>query len=206
MAVAPQAQAQVQPTPVAGSTVHPPLTPLHDVTVTYLFRAQHRPGEKDMGPEKPVTVSFGQTGDRVRIESAGAKGVTILDRPAQKVTLISNGERSYIQFLPLHGLRNPFMLDLNMQYKPGAMAKVAGVPCQQWAITSPQGHADACITADGVILSEHGVDADGIAGQLDATAVHYGPLPASLFEPPAGYKKVTPPQVGSTKAPSATNH
>ncbi|TPW36511.1 hypothetical protein [Oecophyllibacter saccharovorans] len=170
------------------STEHPRLTPERDVKVVYRFRTSPQPA----GPMKEVTVWFSADGDKLRIEPSSGEAVTLLDRPAQRVTLMSLREKSYIQFLPLHGLRNPFLLDLTMHYTREGMGNVAGQPCRNWAITSPRGRAEACVTEDGVILSEKGVDADGITGELEAVQVTYGPIPSAEFAPPADFRQIQP--------------
>lgn len=198
--VAPGAQAAAQKTPANAAAPigdHPRLTPERDVEVTYRFRAgpadSKLPGS---APMKEVKVWFSAAGDHLRIEPESGpesgKAVTLLDRPAQRVTLMSLTEKSYVQFLPLHGLRNPFMLDLGMHYTRGGEGEVAGVACRNWAITSPLGKASACVTEDGVILAEKGVDADGVQGELEATKVDYAPIPASVFMPPADFRHIQP--------------
>ncbi|MDT8872776.1 hypothetical protein RAA17_20900 [Komagataeibacter rhaeticus] len=71
---------------------------------------------------------------------------------------------------------------------------MAGVACTQWDVTTDQGNATACVTEDGVVLQEIGVDGDGLKGKLEATKVVYGPIPDSMFQPPEGYRKVEPPR------------
>lgn len=167
---------------------HPALAPTRDVVVTYRFQA----GANPAAPQKKVTVSFGAEGNRLRIDPIGIPGVTILDRIAQRVTLISMEKRSYVQFLPMNGLRNPFMLDLNMTFHANGMGKIAGYDCRYWSVETPKGKAQACVTEDGVILSEAGVDSDGVSGRMEALDVSYHDLPASTFEPPAGFHKFQP--------------
>ncbi|GBQ97318.1 DUF4412 domain-containing protein [Asaia lannensis] len=164
---------------------HPRLSPARDVTVVYSVQPEKLP--------KPVqaTVQFKAEGDKLRIDAADRAGSTILDRPAQRVTLIMHKQRVYTSFAPKHGLRNPFMLDMTMQYAPDGTGMVAGLACNKWTITSPHGKATACVTEDGVILSEEGVDADGLHGKLEAQTVTYGPLAESQFQPPADYQQIT---------------
>lgn len=183
---------------------HPRLSPERDVVVTYRFQSGSQNGKNDgalsdkAADMKRVRVFFAAAGDRLRIEQIDGTGVTILDRPAQRVTLLSTAERSYVQFLPMHGLRNPFLLDLTMQYTAGQRTRIAGTPCQEWSIESHKGHAKACVTDDGVILAESGVDADGISGRLEALDVVYKDIPASMFEPPADFHKIMPHMVQVT--------
>ncbi|OAG73108.1 hypothetical protein A0J51_01722 [Gluconobacter japonicus] len=177
---------------VAGSGAayaddHPRLAPARDVTVTYHLSA---PGMQGAGGD--VKVYFSGSGDMLRIDSADGRGITILDRPKQLVTLVMLERKLYAHIRPQHGLHNPFMLDLGMKYTKAAQATIAGVSCGRWDIQTAHGKAAACVTDDGVILSENGVDADGAEGSIQATTVTYGDLPTSTFEPPAGFQEITP--------------
>jgi hypothetical protein len=175
-----------------AGAVHPRLTPARDVTVTYSVQTQAQtqaPGAP-AGPQQ-VIVAFAKDGDRLHIEPADRIGATILDRPGQTVTLVMNKQKLYVQFSPRSGLRNPFLLDLSMHFTPAGTGEVAGLACQKWTIATQRGNATACVTEDGVILSESGVDSEGTQGQLTALNVQYGPIDPSLFLPPAGYQKVT---------------
>ncbi|NIE78820.1 DUF4412 domain-containing protein [Asaia sp. As-1742] len=164
---------------------HPRLSPARDVTVVYSVQPEKMP--------QPVQaiVQFKAEGDKLRIDSPDHAGSTILDRPAQRVTLIMHKQRVYTSFAPKHGLRNPFMLDMSMQYAPDGAGTVAGLACNKWTITSTHGKATACVTEDGVILSEEGVDADGLHGKLEAQKVTYGPVADTQFQPPADYQQIT---------------
>lgn len=172
---------------------HPPLSPTRDAVVTYRFQTEVLPGKGNaVGPEHQVTVSFAASGDRLRIDPDDGQSATILDRPDQIMTLISMKERRYVQLRPMHGLHNPFFLGLGMTYHAGDMKQMAGVSCREWAIESPRGKATACVTDDGVILAEDGVDADGLVGHLQAVSVRYEDIPADRFQPPAGFQKFNP--------------
>lgn len=171
---------------------HPPLSPTRDAVVTYRFQARLLQGKDATVPEHQVTVSFAASGDRLRIDPDDGQSATILDRPDQIMTLISMKERRYVQLRPLHGLHNPFFLGLGMTYHPGGTQQIAGVSCRDWAIDSPHGKATACVTEDGVILAEDGVDADGLTGHLQAVSVRYEDIPADRFQPPADFEKFNP--------------
>ncbi|MBS1102784.1 hypothetical protein JK202_07090 [Gluconobacter sp. Dm-62] len=168
---------------------HPRLTPTRDVTVVYELTA---PSSAAKGGTSTVKVAFSGAGDLLRIDSQDGNGVTILDRPAQQVTLVMMKQQVYTRLHPSHGLHNPFMLDLDMQYTPAGHETVAGVACGRWTILSSHGKASACVTDDGVILDENGVDADGVEGSIKALSVSYQDIPASTFEPPAGFHVLEP--------------
>ncbi|GBQ93210.1 DUF4412 domain-containing protein [Asaia krungthepensis] len=185
LAVAMSAGSVVAQAQDATSQSHPRLSPARDVTVVYAVQPEKMP--------KPVQaiVQFKAEGDKLRIDSPDHAGSTILDRPAQRVTLIMHKQRVYTSFSPKHGLRNPFMLDMAMQYAPDGTGSVAGLACNKWTITSSHGKATACVTEDGVILSEEGVDADGLHGKLEAQTVTYGPVAEAQFQAPADYQQIT---------------
>ena len=171
---------------------HPPLSPTRDAVVTYRFQTKLLQGKDATIPEHQVTVSFAASGDRLRIDPDDGQSATILNRQEQIMTLISMKERRYVQLRPMHGLHNPFFLGLGMTYHAGDMKQIAGVSCREWAIESPHGKATACVTEDGVILAEDGVDADGLTGHLEAVSVRYEDIPADRFQPPADFQKFNP--------------
>ncbi|MFB9942584.1 hypothetical protein [Gluconobacter oxydans] len=168
---------------------HPRLTPTRDVTVVYELTTPSAPPKA--GPNT-VKVAFSGAGDLLRIDSQDGNGVTILDRPGQQVTLVMMKQQVYTRLHPSHGLHNPFMLDLDMQYTPAGHETVAGVACERWDIQSSHGKASACVTEDGVILAENGVDADGVEGSIKALSVSYQDIPSSTFQPPAGFHVLEP--------------
>lgn len=168
---------------------HPRLTPTRDVTVVYELTT---PSSPPKGGLNTVKVAFSGAGDLLRIDSQDGNGVTILDRPGQQVTLVMMKQQVYTRLHPSHGLHNPFMLDLDMQYTAAGHETVAGVACERWSIQSSHGKASACVTEDGVILAENGVDADGVEGSIRALSVSYQDIPASTFQPPADFHLLEP--------------
>ncbi|GBR53196.1 hypothetical protein AA106555_1204 [Neokomagataea thailandica NBRC 106555] len=181
-----------QPALAATQGDHPRLAPMKDVTVVYHLAPQMMPKAGDAQQKnKDVKVAFSGSGDWVRIDSADGRGVTILDRPHGVVTLIMLEQHLYTQLHPQHGLHNPFLLDLSMNYTRSGHDIIAGVPCVKWSISNTHGKAEACVTEDGVILSENGVDADGAEGAIKAVSVSYHDLPSSIFAPPDGFHPLT---------------
>lgn len=164
-----------------SASQHPPLTPMRDAEVTYAVQPKKFPKPLD------VTVSFKAGGDYMRVDGPQHIATTIFNRKDHFVTLILHQQKLYNRFSPKVGLRNPFMLDLSMAFTPQGQANVAGLTCTRWAISSRYGAATACVTDDGIILSEEGVDADGVNGKLVAKQVSYRELPGSVFDVPAGY-------------------
>lgn len=176
---------------------HPRLAPARDATVTYHLAAPASQGDD-------VKVYFSGSGDLLRIDSADGQGITILDRPGQVVTLVMVPRKLYAHIRPQHGLHNPFMLDLGMKYTKGGKETIAGAVCDHWDIQTAHGKASACVTDDGVILAEDGVDADGASGSIRAVSLSYGDLPTATFQPPAGFQEITP-RTASRRQGGASN-
>ncbi|MDG6094979.1 DUF4412 domain-containing protein [Acetobacter sp. AN02] len=177
---------------------HPPLMPEKDAVITYQVQSEGTPGPQT------AKLWFTAQGAKLRIDSGDGKGSTILDRATGDVTLVMNQQRVWLRLSGRQGVRNPFMLDPSMSFTRGKTSSEAGIPCTEWAIHSPRGDAEACITSDGLILRQKGVDGDGAKGELKAENVTYGTLPDSDFQPPAGYQEVRPhraPPAGGTTAP-----
>lgn len=180
---------------------HPRLAPTRDVTVVYRLDPQT---DGANGQGKDVRVAFAGSGDLIRIDSADGKGVTILDRPHNLVTLIMHSQRLYTQLHPQRGLHNPFLLDVSMHYARTGQSVIAGAACTRWSITNAHGQSEACVTDDGVILAEKGIDADGARGAIQALSVTYADLPLAMFAPPAGFHPISvrPPVTPLPAAPS----
>lgn len=184
---------------------HPPLTPQRDATITYRF--EPRPTEQDLRengpPKQPVQVRYVQVlyagdGGLLRINyltgDAGSppRGAVIINRAAQEVLVVLDAGRVYTRLTERESVRNPFLLDLSMQFTRAGTATVAGQPCTLWQAYSAQGGAHACVTDEGLVLSQDGVDVDGLNGGLQAVSVSYAPVPSSAFQPPAGFQEVSP--------------
>ena len=172
---------------------HPPYMPTRDVKVVYEVQPQGAPA-----PQR-IIVWFANAGDLMRIDSpdsqSGAiQGETILDRDRKLLTIVMNSAHVYMQVAQRQALRSPFLFDASMSFKPAGTGAVAGLTCMRWTITASAGHATACITGDGVVLSEAGVDSQGASGTLTAQQVIYGTVPAAAFQPPDGYSRVAHPE------------
>lgn len=190
------ARAQIAgPTVVAPAQagVGPQLMPTRDVSVLYSVQPEGAPE-----PE-PVHVYFRGGGGLMRVDGpagqdGNSQGQMILDREAKIMTVVLNGPRIFMQIPEQEEVRSPFVLDASMHFTRTGTGSVAGLPCTQWAIATPKGGATACVSADGVVLSESGVDGQGARGELVAQTVQYGPLAAALFAPPPGYQRTAHPQ------------
>lgn len=177
---------------------HPPLTPMRDATVTYLVQPDGAPQGQN------VKVWFMSEGAKMRVDAPDGSASTIIDRTANDVTIVLNRQRVFTRLEDRGAVRSPFLLDVGMQYTRGGSSSVAGVNCTLWQVVSGKGQATACVTSDGIILSEDGVDADGVKGKLTAQSVAYETIPASAFAPPDGYQEVHHHPVSARSSASPT--
>ncbi len=176
-----------------AQAAQPTLMPTRDVTVLYEVKPEGAP------QAQTVRVYFRGGGGFMRIDGppgpdGSASGDMIMDRDAKVMTVVVNQARIYMQIPEKQTVRSPFVLDASMHFTRTGTGVVAGLPCTTWSIVTDKGNATACITADGVVLKEVGVDGEGARGELEARTVQYGPLPASLFAPPPGYQRTAHPE------------
>jgi hypothetical protein len=169
---------------------HPVFLPTRDVAVTYQLSGG--PG----GPAQTTHMYYSAAANKLRIDTPGDAGFTILDRNAGQRIMVMNTERSYAA-IPLDpGTESGFILNSTMTYRRQGPGSVAGIPCTNWSVSSPHATGQACVTNDGVLLSGSGHQADGGGDtSLVASNVDYAPQPTTLFEPPAGFRKLDPSQM-----------
>lgn len=200
------------------ATDHPRLTPARDAVVDYVF--QPRPTEQDLQAgakadapvaSRHVQVLYSGDGGLMRInymtsmDGDQSRGAVIINRAAQEVLVIINDRRIYTRLVQQAGVRNPFLLDMSMQFTKTGSDVVAGQPCTRWQVVSAQGKATTCVTDDGFVLQQDGVDVDGLNGSLRAMKVAYDSIPVSAFQPPSGFQEVTPhsPRADAAQQPEA---
>ncbi len=171
----------------------PPLMPTRDVTVTYSVQPEGAPQ-----PQR-VQVYFQGGGGMMRIDGppgpdGGPSGDMVMNRATRTMTVVLNQPRVYMDVPEGEEVRSPFVLDAAMRFTPAGTGSVAGLACNRFTIESGSGRAEACVTDDGVVLSESGVDGQGNRGSLQALSVRYGTLDAALFTPPAGFTRAAHPE------------
>lgn len=166
----------------------PLFLPTRDVAVTYQLS-----GGQGQGPQ--VThLYFSASLNKLRIDTPGNAGYTVLDKGAGKRLMVMNQERSYVA-LPIDPSQaDGFVLNNGMNFVPDGQSNIAGVACEKWRVSSAQTSGSACVAADGVLLSGEGRSSAGET-RLVATDVQYGPQPAYLFEPPQGFQRMDAEQV-----------
>ncbi len=179
---------------VAGAE-HPPFVPTRDVSITYQIQADGMPGGAG---SQTVRVSYSTTAARARIERNEGPGYLIVDRAAGHAMMVMEPLQSYLE-VPFDDRTGAGMLlDDRMRYTRGGTDHIAGLACTQWDIASDTTKARLCITNDGVILAGEGQDTRRGAGRMTATQVSYAALPASMFTPPASFRRLEIP-AGATQ-------
>lgn len=184
----------------ADAPAAPPLMPTRDVAVVYSVQPQGAPQPQS------VKVYFHDKGDLMRIDGppgpqdGALSGYMVMNRPAKSMVVVLNQQHLFMDVPEGQEVRSPFVLDGSMRFTPEGTGTVAGLACERYGIVAGAGHAEACVTADGVVLSETGVDGQGNRGTLTAQSIDYAPLSASLFTPPAGYQRAGHPAAPGEQA------
>ena len=174
----------------------PAIRPTRDVAVEY--QAQGRPGASGPAQSGLIRVFWGDRGARARVEMAGMPTWGIINLARARMIVVFAQQHGYVE-LPLDPNSIP-----GLSIPPGTKmtrvgsATVAGFGCTVWQVRGPGDAGTACITEDGLVLQaqghgqEHGLSGNGT---LRAVMVRYGPQPAALFEPPAGFTRIDLPHI-----------
>ena len=158
----------------------PLLVPDRDVTVEYRLMPPNQ-------PEIPVRAEIAAGGQRLRATSDELPAIIIVHRDTETASLLVPLLRAYANVgIGKYDPENTVLRGAS--FSRTGHDTVAGQPCTRWQALSPHGTAEACITADGVIVagSAHS-DRRGDLGSVRAVRVSYGPLPPSAFDIPADF-------------------
>lgn len=169
----------------AAADEHPPYLPTRDVAVTYSLDRQN-PG----AAPKQAHMYYSAGSDKLRLETPNQRGFVIIDRPAKTMTVVMAPQHIYFQTPLDPEMAVGFILNADMKFVRGSNETIAGHPCTDWEVQSSQASGTVCVTDDGVLLLGRGKDKEGAGGGLQATEVSYTPQPASLFIPPADFRKI----------------
>ena len=164
------------------------MAPTRDVTVTFHVVRAPTAG----GPRKTV-VRQTEAGLKLRVDSyifddakTAYEGM-IVDRMANRATILVFANELAVE-APAAGVTLPgITMTPDMGFRRRGARTVAGLSCTDWDVV-PAGSAEpwtACVTADGVVLR-----AASATREIEATAVAYGAVPGSMFEVPAGLKRM----------------
>ena len=173
----------------AGSAVaepqHPQYLPTRDVAVTYEIDHQ------GPGPAKQARISFSASTGRLRLDLPSQKRFFIFDQTAKIATVVMVREQIYMQMPLQPDMAGGFMLNGDMKYARGNAETIAGQHCTDWQVETDAATGTVCVTDDGVLLLSHGQAKQGNGGGgLQAVEISYDPQPATLFIPPAEFRKV----------------
>jgi hypothetical protein len=164
----------------------PPLVPTRDVAVTYHV-------QDPQGATRVVHMYFDAADERVHIDMSSQPGFLVIDHKAGQVTMVNSATRSYVQVPAPPAMGNLMFRAPDLHLVRQGTRTVAGLPCTVWEM-SQAGNigGDACITADGVVLSGRPANAPSPNTGIEAISVAYGPQPAALFAAPNGYQRIQP--------------
>jgi hypothetical protein len=179
----------------------PPAQPSRDVTVEYSLLDSDNP--KELARARPLKVYWAKGGAKMRIQMLDERAYVVLDRDTKRMTLVLLDQQGYIE-LPYDAQRlTGFTVPPGLALVRGDSVIVSGNACTLWHAKFNQGNGNLCVTDDGVLLRAQGYDVNH-RGDLEATSIIYGPQPASVFAPPADFRKLEiAPPAELTPAPAA---
>ena len=171
--------------PAAADTT-PLILPNRDVAVAYELAAPGR-------PDQSYQLEYDAAGQRARINNPAQGTYFLLNLPAGSAQMVVPQLNSVVNAPDLSGLTRQITdAGHNAHFTELGPATYAGMQCQNWLVTSSQGTATACLTADGVALHFAGKNNHG-SGEVTATSVTFSPQPDADFSPPNGYNAITLP-------------
>jgi hypothetical protein len=183
--------------PVCGSA-QPVTQPTRDVAVQYHV-AGDSIGAPGQGRVDMIKISYGASGQRMRIEPVGQPAFMIVDRSAGHMMVVMSGQNMYMD-MPYDSSRVMDFSPANAKFTERGTATVAGLSCTDYDVSSQQHTGSVCLTSDGVMLSATSKDPQH-QGSMEATNVAYGSQPDSVFQPPAGYQKMDMAHMGQQGQP-----
>ncbi|MDA8049345.1 MAG: hypothetical protein M0002_04945 [Rhodospirillales bacterium] len=169
-------------TAAARPADQPPLVPARDAAIVYHVQE----------PDGMVVVHmyFDAAGQRVRIVSSDQPGFSLIDHRAGRYVVVDPAAHSYLRMPVPAGVGNLLFRNPDVRFTRKGTETVAGVSCTDWSWSGGNGgRRDACITADGLVLSSHPAHPRKPGIGLVAVSVTYGPQPSALFEPPPAYHR-----------------
>jgi hypothetical protein len=158
----------------------PRLLPMRDVTVAYEVSI---PGQAPL----QIRAAIEAGGERLQIIGEDLPTSFLVDRDTETAAIVLPMLKTYtrVSVARYDPTRNVLR---GAGFTPRGRDVVAGATCTRWHAQSAQGAADACITADGVILEGTLTsDRKGTRGSIRALRVSYGRLPPEIFAVPSNY-------------------
>ncbi len=165
----------------------PNLRPVRDVVVEYQLMDADSPSETPR--ERTITVNWAKGGALMRVQMEGERYYVVLNRDSDRMMMVLLDEHAYVD-QPFDPRRQTgFSVPTDVPMVRGDSDVVAGNGCTLWHAKLGFGDSSLCITGDEVLVSAKGYNLDH-RGDLVATSVIYGPQPATVFDPPAGFRKL----------------
>ena len=165
----------------------PNLRPVRDVVVEYQLMDADSPSETPR--ERTITVNWAKGGALMRVQMEGERYYVVLNRDSDP-----HDDGAARRACLCRPARRPqgatgFSVPTDVPMVRGVGGVVAGHRCTLWHAKLGFGDSSLCITGDEVLVSAKGYNLDH-RGDLVATSVIYGPQPATVFDPPAGFRKL----------------
>jgi hypothetical protein len=179
----------------------PNVRPVRNVVVEYQLMDAENPNERPR--ERTISVNSAKGGALMRVQMEGERYYVVVNRDSDRMMMVLLDEHAYVDqpFDPRRQIGFSAPTDVPMVL--GDSDVVAGNSCTLWHAKLGFGDSSLCITGDGVLLSAKGYNVDH-RGDLAAASVIYGPQPATVFDPPAGFRKLAFTAPAAPTAPVAT--
>jgi len=172
----------------ATAADRPPLAPTRDVVIDYAFTLA---GDAD----KPVPMRFyiAAGGGLLRVDQPNQSGFVVIDRDRNRTLVVLTVPRFYFELPYDPARRLGLMLNDSMAFSRHGAETIAGVPCTVWSVQDGRRSGTACISTDGFLLRAETPAEGGRPGMwMQAISVLPAEQPASVFQPPTGYRRVDP--------------
>jgi|GEM_PF-866232 len=173
--------------PAYAQEKHPLFMPKRDVTVVYAVQ----PENSSLAQKRKIY--FSGNGTLFRIDGPNNIGFTLIDSAKQTATVVSNKSRVYT-VIPSKSGKGGLFLDESLHFRKKGTDRILGILCHHWSVQGTKGHSDVCVTDEGILLRQEGMDIDGIDGKTEALSVQFDALSPSIFQVPVGYQQVRLPQ------------
>ena len=176
----------------------PLLVPGRDVAVVYRLggaAAEQIPG----GAPDGVRLQWDATGQRLRAEPIGSPVYAITDLGRRVADVVFAAQASYLEVGIRGGDPQSLLAGADVRFVQRGRSRVLGLDCTEWEIHSRKIDGTGCVTSDGVVLRAEGTF-DGRPGRMVAVSVETARQPASAFQPPEGFFKLSfPAAAGSDR-------
>jgi hypothetical protein len=172
--------------------------PSRDVVVEYQTTGNTGGPPGQAAPQR-VRMYFADHGMKMRMEGEGQPGYVILDRSANRMTMVMVQQHMYMD-VPYDPKRVMAFDNPEGTFTRRGTETVAGYSCTVYDAQTPQHRGQVCVTSDGVLLHARREDPNE-HGELTAISVTYGAQPPDLFMPPPGFQQFDASHMGHGMGP-----